>query len=78
MCFVKLPFEETECSVWTLTTLVVTVGLVAALVPTKKRKGQRLVDSDIQNELMEMDPFDRLSAIEELIQTGCRCQAAGR
>jgi hypothetical protein len=27
-----------------------------------------VVDSDVQNELMEMDPFERLSAIEELIQ----------
>jgi hypothetical protein len=27
-----------------------------------------VVDSDVQNELMEMDPFERLSAIEELLQ----------
>jgi hypothetical protein len=27
-----------------------------------------VVDADVQNELMEMDPFERLSAIEELIQ----------
>jgi hypothetical protein len=31
-----------------------------------------VVDPDVQNELMEMDPFERLSAIEELMQ-----QAAG-